>query len=1418
MPAHHYPFIELAVHAAVRDRFAKGDAVAVLSRDLGEVLWANGAAAQLFGFSNIYDILDEGFGGQTATRRQIESAVSGLGRTGKPQNFMMRVTSGFSRSMASARLEEFTLPDGAAAFLLTSSQAGQVLAPGARARLIIAGFEGTGTHVAVLDKDGQVLAASSTFGDLGLASTDIDRMVADVTGASDRLVKRMTASPIGAMPTAIGRLADDPALHLLFAVEPAPVEDATSDRMVEPTPVAIETGGDEAEGDQIDQPQAESVTPDTRPENPEPVLEDKDAAAPAPPALPVSPADTDAAGAGTEAKDTGAEPTQQTETPASTDGGRRMTFFDTRRIRDELNARLAKAERENALPSPFEDASGLIVPSSAEDESEEADSSAPEDKAIDDTASADITGDGSAPTLEQDTPDGTEDTADDTDTDELEDIATDDATTADETSEDASLSTNEDAPALPEDAAEETDRTEFDDTATDAAPADEASEAASLTTDADVPAVSENAAEDAEIEEETAADAASAEEPDAPQFRFDPEGKPARFVWKINKDGEFSEVSPEFAAAVGPHSADIIGRKFPDLARVFNLDPDHVISDLLNRRDTWSGKTVLWPIQGTDLVTPVDLAALPTYTRDRRFDGFRGFGIVRTGETRKDPEALGLALVPGSVSRSVARIPEAEGKPDDAHDDVQDLETPGVSGNDVTNIEDDADLERRALETDIEDLARMDGVDAEASGDEPTAETSDQTATDETDVDDDDPFLGERPAIRLVETPMRRDSDKVIDLETRRPRLARDGLSPGEQAAFREIGVRLTNSPALQPGDQAETPEPSKAENADTSANAPESTAESAAPELPQQPQTFGKRQAPENDSQSDTGDSGEAVDRDEPADTATDTDADDILEAETRMDEASPSGTATDVTLPSAFALPTRQSMPTGLDADIINAIPAALLVHAGDKLIQGNAEFFELTGYASLDELSDFGGLDHLLERPSEDDTSSDGGLFVRRGDGSRREITARLRSINWDGGQALLMALSPRENMRSPAFDTASDSLADEPIDEPAADVDTPAQETALQIEAQELRSILETATDGVVILNNDGTIRSMNGSACALFNYDENETHDQPFAMLFAHESQRAVMDYVSGLAEHGVSSVLNDGREVIGREASGGFLPLFMTIGRLTGSNGYCAVLRDITNWKRTEEELRNAKRAAETANSHKSDFLARVSHEIRTPLNAIIGFSEVMAEERFGPIGSPRYLEYAHDIGNSGKHVLDIVNDLLDISKIEAGQVSMEFVSVSLNDHLAETVSLLQPMANSQRVIIRTSLSASVPEVVADQRSIKQIALNLLSNAIRYTPSGGQIVVSTSYEPSGNVLIRIRDTGIGMNRKELEQAMKPFGQVGPGPRPRGDGTGLGLPLTKAMVEANRAQFDIVSTPGEGTLVSIAFPPQRVLAD
>jgi PAS domain S-box-containing protein len=509
---------------------------------------------------------------------------------------------------------------------------------------------------------------------------------------------------------------------------------------------------------------------------------------------------------------------------------------------------------------------------------------------------------------------------------------------------------------------------------------------------------------------------------------------------------------------------------------------------------------------------------------------------------------------------------------------------------------------------------------------------------------------------------------------------------------------------------------------------------------------------------------------------------------------------------------IPVRERI--GLSAEIVDQMPVALLVHSGDTLIYGNPEFLRLTGYASIDELAEVGGLDALLQRQDlEGKTTEAGGMVVVRADDVLVPVTARLQSVRWDNSTVLMLALMPVV-AESQSSTEDGEAAAVIPLRAPrAAD-----QLAKLQVEVTELRAILETATDGVVIIGADGDIRSLNRAASALFNYDNEEINGKPFVTLFAHESQRAILDYLAGLAGHGVASVLNDGREVIGREASGGFLPLFMTIGKLTSSNGYCAVIRDITQWKRTEDELRTAKRAAETANAHKSEFLAHVSHEIRTPLNAIIGFADMMASERFGQIGHARYVEYANDISRSGRHVLDIVNDLLDISKIEAGEMELDFVAVGLNEAVSEAVSLVQPQANGQRVIIRTALSHAVPQVVADPRSIKQIVLNILSNAIRFTPSGGQIVVSTAYETNGNVVLRVRDTGIGMTRSELELAMKPFRQVASASRKRGDGTGLGLPLTKAMVDANRAAFAITSAPNEGTLVEITFPSPRVLAN
>ena len=345
---------------------------------------------------------------------------------------------------------------------------------------------------------------------------------------------------------------------------------------------------------------------------------------------------------------------------------------------------------------------------------------------------------------------------------------------------------------------------------------------------------------------------------------------------------------------------------------------------------------------------------------------------------------------------------------------------------------------------------------------------------------------------------------------------------------------------------------------------------------------------------------------------------------------------------------------------------------------------------------------------------------------------------------------------------------------------------------------------------------GLIRSANRSAEALFGYEE--LAGRAFTELFAPESVDVAHNYLDGLVRDGVASLLNGGREVIGRVRQGGMIPLFMTMGRIgDGTDKLCAVFRDITHWKKTERELIEAKCQAEKASSAKSDFLAKISHEIRTPLNAVIGFSEVMMEERFGPIGNERYRDYIKDIHASGGHLLSLINDLLDLSKIEAGKLELTFTSVALNDLTQQCVAIMQPQANRERIIIRTSLPAALPQVVADARSVRQIVLNLLSNSIKFTGAGGQVIVSTALNDNGEVVLRVRDTGVGMSEKDIVTALEPFRQLATSARGGSGGTGLGLPLTKALAEANRARFHLKSAPKEGTMVEIAFPATQVLA-
>ncbi|SDQ71147.1 PAS domain-containing sensor histidine kinase [Pseudovibrio sp. Tun.PSC04-5.I4] len=501
-------------------------------------------------------------------------------------------------------------------------------------------------------------------------------------------------------------------------------------------------------------------------------------------------------------------------------------------------------------------------------------------------------------------------------------------------------------------------------------------------------------------------------------------------------------------------------------------------------------------------------------------------------------------------------------------------------------------------------------------------------------------------------------------------------------------------------------------------------------------------------------------------------------------------------------------------IDPRLLDRLPIGVAVVSGRDVVYANDTLLELMGYERFEALNEAGGLEAIFAEPEECPAPSsqtvDRIVHVRLAAGGVLSVDARMHAVPWNGAQALMISVVEK-------VQNAPEAAA------PTAPVTVVESAPSLQLQhaqsrIMELESVLATATDGVLVVDQKGIIRSANHSAKALFNAEEDDLLGALLTRFLADESHVAALDYLDGLVANGVSSVLNDGREVICQTLDGDIFPTFLSMGRVNTSDErlFCAVLRDITQFKRAEEELVSSRLKAEKANTHKSEYLTKISHEIRTPLNAVIGFSEVMQEERFGELGNPRYKEYARDINRSCSHMLTLINDLLDLAKIEAGKMDLTFEAVSAADIISECVALLQPQANDQRVIIRASTPLSVPKVVADPTTLRQITLNLLSNAIKFNRSGGQVIVSLVLEPNGEVHLRIRDTGHGMSKDDLEAALQPFRRLNASATT--EGSGLGLPLTKALVEANRASFSINSEEDEGTLVEVIFPPQRVLAE
>ncbi|MEO3427331.1 ATP-binding protein [Pelagibius sp. CAU 1746] len=342
-----------------------------------------------------------------------------------------------------------------------------------------------------------------------------------------------------------------------------------------------------------------------------------------------------------------------------------------------------------------------------------------------------------------------------------------------------------------------------------------------------------------------------------------------------------------------------------------------------------------------------------------------------------------------------------------------------------------------------------------------------------------------------------------------------------------------------------------------------------------------------------------------------------------------------------------------------------------------------------------------------------------------------------------------------------------------------------------------ALVQDSCDAMLVLDQDGHVAFANPAAARLFNCD-------PVSLLGRHP---------------GIPIDRGNTMEiVIGRSrASDTVVDLRITRTIWNGQPAVLATLRDISLRKRTERALLMAKQQAELASETKSRFLAKMSHELRTPLNSIIGFTEMMQQGAFGRIENPRYEDYLATIRNSGRHLLSLINNLLDLSKIEAGREELDEQTVDIHSLLKAALRAEEPTAQAHGLRLACDIGHSARLLRADPVKLDQIVLNLLSNAIKFTPDGGQVTLSAEVTESGDYKITVSDTGCGMDEDQIPEAMGLFSQIrSPYVRSRDRGTGLGLPITRNLVELHGGRLTIASRRGFGTRVSAILPAERVL--
>lgn len=365
------------------------------------------------------------------------------------------------------------------------------------------------------------------------------------------------------------------------------------------------------------------------------------------------------------------------------------------------------------------------------------------------------------------------------------------------------------------------------------------------------------------------------------------------------------------------------------------------------------------------------------------------------------------------------------------------------------------------------------------------------------------------------------------------------------------------------------------------------------------------------------------------------------------------------------------------------------------------------------------------------------------------------------------------------------------------------------------ARQMRRVVEGSRQGIVVRTNERLLYMNDGFARMIGYADAHELREQPAATMNSSIHPDDV-EMIVGRVEarmRGLEITPHYEFRLLHRDGSTVWADAQAALVDWDGVPASLSWITDITARKRAEEDLIRAKEAAEFANRAKTEFLANMSHELRTPLNAILGFAEIIANEMFGPC-KPQYAGYAHDIHASGKHLLELINDVLDLAKLEAGKLELHESEISLPDLIEQCLNLVRPKADEGQVHLATDIGSGTPTLKADPRALRQVLLNLLSNAIKFTPGGGTVTVRLRDGGAKGIAIAVCDSGIGMSPADIEVALAPFGQVDSALARRHQGTGLGLPITHSLMRLHEGELLIDSTPGKGTIITAVFPGRR----